>query len=584
MSDKPALFCYISYSRKINEGYFRVAKEMQKQLQGRLRSQGYNAEVFLDVKTIDGGDDWPEENNIWVKKAHVLLPIIDAQFFESKECMKELTLFRDSAKAAGLKPAVIPLILAPKIIDKESEDEVVSFISRQQGKEIINAFDSDFQSSAWKQAMAWTEKYVIKKWEHPKQISGNPSRSTSAQETSGVSVEVEEISHQPLKETRQRTKIRRNPKAIKKLAKILIISLLAVLVGVGTVFGGRWALNNRSAEPLEVGQCLSLTPATLLEWEPQEGGEEQAEQTLSRRILKKGLVPCDQDTALAVIIGKEEITENPRECSYSEGCMSFITDRYRYRFNAIPRVGLCFFGHGELNSAKGSAQALRLNTCSSPFDYTGSVLENANEWEVDILDVRPVQYRIESVHTGDSTCAKGEWSWPVTFGVGKETEICTSQSEPQWPVLSVDDCAHLILEPDESGVWDVIAPLQAPCKPEAEKATDEYGTYRVILLGSNKYECANAISDEGKDAHGIWASNGVCFVRDLYHQGQCSPIDQSDKDEWKAVIPCDQEATDRYPHTVRLDGILPEGESCPETTTLEVDDAGGYRWCYARIK
>jgi hypothetical protein len=95
---------------------------------------GDRLEIFVDDSSLSWGDAWRSRIESALASATFLIPVVTPRFLKSQWCRKEVITFSGHASSLGLDELLLPIhyVNVPQITAEQSDDEVVSLLSRRQ--------------------------------------------------------------------------------------------------------------------------------------------------------------------------------------------------------------------------------------------------------------------------------------------------------------------------------------------------------------------------------------------------------------------------------------------------------------------
>ena len=334
--------------------------------------------------------------------------------------------------------------------------------------------------------------------------------------------------------------------------------------------------------PTHIGPdtCLTIAPANLMYSLP----PDWASHTTS----------CDSSDALVRIIAAQDATQSTDNCSLKhDGCMWFRDGDTVFRFNAIPRVGLCYYDYQNLKQPDEKNKQSEdgdsyIAQCGLPIAKWIIKSDYALRLDVDESALEPVQYEIEGIETDASACLPGQTFRFITFSKDETKGLCfsktsiTTASSGAAPTeqiglqnMSVGDCVEVMYGLSTDSSVTQIAP------PEKVSCDSNTAAYKVLSEGSTVEKCR---ADLGDNFGRYYTSSGHCIQRWRYEVGDCSPAKTDGTIIWGAVISCDVKPTDKYPHIMKIDSIISSDANCPKDT-LKFDSSGGKeKFCISQVQ
>ncbi|MCL1907281.1 MAG: toll/interleukin-1 receptor domain-containing protein [Propionibacteriaceae bacterium] len=169
MNDQP-IRCFLSYHREDNDEAFPgVIDRFFNELLGRLRAEApVEVEVFRDVSTMVGGQEWRQRLREAVRDTLLFIPVVTVRYFQSDICMEELNLFRDNTPGDELNSAILPVVLAGhRYLKPDSDQEEIVFIEGLQWRDLRDAYSCGYESPTWRRLigdvvddiLSWHEKF-----------------------------------------------------------------------------------------------------------------------------------------------------------------------------------------------------------------------------------------------------------------------------------------------------------------------------------------------------------------------------------------------------------------------------------------
>ena len=151
--DGPAPYqCFLSYRRDDNTDFDGVVDVLQKQLSGRFDARtGTELKIFVDRKDIGWGVGWRQKIADSIAGSTLFIPIITMRYFKRDICREELQAFLAAARQQGVTELVLPIVIAGSHnLTDEHEDDLVRQVAELNCKFIEAAWESNYQSAAWK--------------------------------------------------------------------------------------------------------------------------------------------------------------------------------------------------------------------------------------------------------------------------------------------------------------------------------------------------------------------------------------------------------------------------------------------------
>ena len=148
--------CFISYARDDDKGFDQAVQRLRTELASRFEAvTGSQLEVFLDRDSIGWGENWRTKITDAIAGSTLFIPILTMRYFNRPMCRDELSTFREAAIQRGASDLVLPIILAgeDQITANPNGDELIRAISELNWQSIEKAWESGYESSAWKQAV-----------------------------------------------------------------------------------------------------------------------------------------------------------------------------------------------------------------------------------------------------------------------------------------------------------------------------------------------------------------------------------------------------------------------------------------------
>ncbi|MFD3926889.1 TIR domain-containing protein [Streptomyces sp. NPDC058614] len=95
---------------------------------------GERLEIFLDESSLSWGDAWRTRIESALASATFLIPVVTPRFLKSQWCRKEVITFSGHAASLDLDDLLLPIhyVNVPQVTAEQSDDEVVSLLSRRQ--------------------------------------------------------------------------------------------------------------------------------------------------------------------------------------------------------------------------------------------------------------------------------------------------------------------------------------------------------------------------------------------------------------------------------------------------------------------
>ncbi len=221
--------------------------------------------------------------------------------------------------------------------------------------------------------------------------------------------------------TTAQSPVRRSHPVATTLGWVAALAVLAVVIAVVHGFLPRPqpagpSATHQSTAAVGPGICLTETPADLLYALPPDWASHTT--------------PCDQPDALVRIIAVQADGEATDGCQGTDGCMRFRDSDTVFQFNAIPRVGQCFYGYHntgwpDKGKYSGSGWPRALAQCGLPSPEWIDKGDAATVTGVDESFLEPAHYKVESIGAADNSCTQGQGYWQVTYSKDTVTGLCT---------------------------------------------------------------------------------------------------------------------------------------------------------------
>jgi len=146
-----AVRVFISYYRKDNDAFDRIATKLHKLLPQRYEARtGSQMDTYLDAESNVGGELWYDRMIRESEIATIFLPLITMRYVKSRYCMDELHAFLDQTTDPGRITRVIPVIIAGREkLELDSSEESRLLMARQY-IDFTDAVNADTSSARWK--------------------------------------------------------------------------------------------------------------------------------------------------------------------------------------------------------------------------------------------------------------------------------------------------------------------------------------------------------------------------------------------------------------------------------------------------